>query len=110
MFPEKKRRWISVIFADDIREMIKNLNNICLDLYGWDVDKKISKSDMKLYFSYWRLTDNGFLINKNKGLDPSVRLADADFWNSSQSVFISDAISLDSDWSEIVDVLNTLLR
>lgn len=49
-------------------------------------------------------------ISSNKGLDAKTRLADANFWTQSQASFLSDEIKLDSDWSEIVDVLNTLLR
>ncbi|WNC67199.1 DUF2789 domain-containing protein [Thalassotalea nanhaiensis] len=57
-------------------------------------------------------TDSGIktFINKHKGLDANTNLADASFWNNSQASFLSDALQLDSDWSEIVDVLNTLLR
>ncbi|WOH38735.1 DUF2789 family protein [Thalassotalea fonticola] len=49
-------------------------------------------------------------ISTNKGLDANTRLADANFWNQSQASFLADSIRLDSDWSEIVDVLNALLR
>ncbi|WNC73733.1 DUF2789 family protein [Thalassotalea psychrophila] len=57
-------------------------------------------------------TDNGIkdFIAINKGLDANTKLADASFWNQSQGSFLSDAIKLDSDWSEIVDVLDALLR
>lgn len=49
-------------------------------------------------------------ISTHKGLNANTRLADANFWNQSQSTFLSDEIGLDSDWCEVVDVLNTLLR
>ena len=38
------------------------------------------------------------------------RLADAPFWNSSQANFLREAISEDSEWSELVDELDAQLR
>lgn len=57
-------------------------------------------------------TESGIenFIANNKGLSADTNLADASFWNPSQASFLSDAIRLDSDWCEIVDVLSTLLR
>ncbi len=49
-------------------------------------------------------------IESNRGLASHVRLADAKFWSTSQSAFLSEAIALDSDWSEVVDELDNLLR
>jgi len=43
-------------------------------------------------------------------LAPATRLADASFWSSGQAAFISEALSSDSDWAEIVDQLNVCLR
>jgi len=37
-------------------------------------------------------------------------LAEAPFWSSGQAAFISEALSADSDWAEMVDQLNTCLR
>lgn len=37
-------------------------------------------------------------------------LAKAPFWSSGQAAFISEALSADSDWAEIVDQLNACLR
>ena len=37
-------------------------------------------------------------------------LAEASFWSSGQAAFISEALSSDSDWAEIVDQLNACLR
>ncbi|MEW6981967.1 DUF2789 family protein [Colwelliaceae bacterium 6471] len=49
-------------------------------------------------------------INEHKGLIGNQSLADAEFWNKNQAAFINEAISADSDWCEIVDTLDTLLR
>jgi hypothetical protein len=49
-------------------------------------------------------------ITRNKGLPADLPLADARCWNPSQSLFLSQAISDDADWAEIVDNLNALLR
>ena len=40
----------------------------------------------------------------------TVALPDAEFWNSGQSAFLSEAIAEDSDWAEQVDALDAMLR
>lgn len=49
-------------------------------------------------------------ITEHKGLSDCTKLADASFWNQSQANFLTEAISQDSDWSEVVDVLDSMLR
>lgn len=49
-------------------------------------------------------------VSKNKPLPSDVELHDAQFWNASQASFLREAIEEDSDWAEIVDELNVLLR
>lgn len=49
-------------------------------------------------------------IRVNQGLAAEIKLQDAKFWNSAQSSFIEQAIFEDSDWSEIVDILDSMLR
>tara|TARA_R110000787_G_scaffold260119_4_gene365375 strand:+ start:849 stop:1082 length:234 start_codon:yes stop_codon:yes gene_type:complete len=49
-------------------------------------------------------------IATNRGVPVSQPLADAHFWNSGQAQFLQEAIQLDSDWSDIVDSLDALLR
>ena len=49
-------------------------------------------------------------IAKHKGIPSDIRLANADCWNISQTDFLQEAINEDSDWSEVVDSLDTLLR
>lgn len=43
-------------------------------------------------------------------LPPSVSLADATFWNSSQSAFLIEAIQTDGPWSPAVGQLDALIR
>ncbi len=43
-------------------------------------------------------------------LDRGTLLADANFWNDSQADFIREAIWQDSDWAEIIDQLDVMLR
>ncbi len=47
---------------------------------------------------------------ENHTLDRDTRLDQADFWSAGQAQFIREALEEDSDWSEIVDQLDTLLR
>lgn len=49
-------------------------------------------------------------IEDHAPLDPGSSLADAPFWSDSQRAFLSEALSDDSDWAEIVDQLAVLLR
>lgn len=43
-------------------------------------------------------------------LKPDERIQDADFWSSAQKAFISEALTEDSDWTEIVDILDAELH
>jgi len=47
-------------------------------------------------------------IERHKGLP--IPLAEADFWTPAQAEFLRVAIDEDSDWCEVVDELNALLR
>lgn len=49
-------------------------------------------------------------IEKKKGLLPSTKLAEASFWTSHQSAFLSEATAEDADWAQVVDELDSLLR
>ncbi len=50
-----------------------------------------------------------FIHNNHLG-DDSFPLDHAAFWNAGQAQFIREALDQDSDWSEIVDQLDALLR
>jgi len=43
-------------------------------------------------------------------LPPETKISEADFWNATQAQFLAEALSDDSDWAEVVDELNALLR
>ncbi len=49
-------------------------------------------------------------INKHKSLPGHVELSKADFWTNSQATFLKEMIDEDSDWSTIVDLLDSMLR
>jgi hypothetical protein len=49
-------------------------------------------------------------IKKNAHLPRGVVLHQANFWNASQSAFLKESIEDDSDWSDVVDQLNIMLR
>ena len=48
-------------------------------------------------------------ISQHK-LSAEQSLESAPFWTPSQSAFISECLSEDSDWAEVVDQLNALLH
>ena len=49
-------------------------------------------------------------ICRNKPVPGHLELHEAEFWSASQASFLKEAIEEDSDWAEIVDELNALLR
>jgi uncharacterized protein DUF2789 len=49
-------------------------------------------------------------IHKYRPIPSEVSLENAPFWNNSQSQFIQEALNDDSDWTELVDQLDTRLR
>ena len=49
-------------------------------------------------------------IRDHQGLKGTTCLSEAQFWTPSQASFLREAINQDSDWSEVVDQLDTLLR
>jgi len=51
----------------------------------------------------------GFL-HEHTPLPMGILLSDAPFWSSAQAAFLREAREADSDWSEIVDALNVVLR
>ncbi len=50
-----------------------------------------------------------FLL-QHSPLSSEVKLADAPFWSPAQSDFLQQALYADSDWVEIVDHLDVMLR
>ncbi len=49
-------------------------------------------------------------INAHKGIPGDITLSKAKVWNKAQAEFIQESLQDDSDWAEIVDSLNCLLR
>ncbi len=49
-------------------------------------------------------------IEEHAPLDNAIRLADAPFWNESQSRFLRETIAQDADWAEVVDHFDARLR
>ena len=54
-------------------------------------------------------TDVYAFIEKNQ-LDQITHLPEANCWSETQSQFLTEAIAMDSDWSGVVDLLDTLMR
>lgn len=49
-------------------------------------------------------------IAKHSPLPSEVALQDAPFWSASQSRFLEEGLEDDSDWAEIIDELDALMR
>ena len=49
-------------------------------------------------------------IEKHSPLPRNIALSEADFWNEAQAAFLTEAIEENSDWCELVDELDCLLR
>lgn len=49
-------------------------------------------------------------IQRHHPLPQAEPLANAAFWSESQAAFLREAITNNSDWAEVVDELNMLLR
>lgn len=57
-------------------------------------------------------TDEGIndFIHTHRPIPEDLTLEKAPFWNNGQSQFIHEALYADSDWSELVDQLDSRLR
>lgn len=49
-------------------------------------------------------------VANHRPLSADVPLESAPWWTPSQASFLSEAIDYDSDWAEVADMLNSLLR
>ena len=52
----------------------------------------------------------GQFIEHHTPLDATLRLEDASFWTPAQASLLREKVLEDSDWSEVVDQLNSALR
>ena len=76
---------------------MENFEHTMSDLFAQlglpDADKEIDK-----------------FIHLHRPVADNLSLEEAPFWNTGQSQFIAESLGEDSDWSELVDQLNTRLR
>ena len=49
-------------------------------------------------------------IAQHSPLPPEIALQDAPFWSESQSHFLEEGLEDDSDWADIIDELDALMR
>ncbi|OEY66457.1 DUF2789 domain-containing protein [Marinobacter sp. X15-166B] len=49
-------------------------------------------------------------IRTHSPLPQETPLSEAPFWSSSQATFLREGLADDSDWAEVIDELNALLR
>jgi len=49
-------------------------------------------------------------IARHSPLPSEIAIQDAAFWSESQSQFLEEGLEDDSDWAEIIDELDALLR
>ena len=49
-------------------------------------------------------------LHEHSPLDPRVKLVEAQFWNPGQRSFILEVLAEDSDWTELVEHLDAVLR
>ena len=45
-----------------------------------------------------------------RGIPENITLSKANIWSDSQAIFLEDSIQEDSDWAEVVDQFDCLLR
>jgi hypothetical protein len=48
-------------------------------------------------------------IAAHRPLPPGIQLANAPFWNPTQSAFLAEELQVDADWAEVIDELNSEL-
>lgn len=49
-------------------------------------------------------------VTANSPLPREIALHDAPFWSASQASFLEEGIEDDSDWAEVIDELDALMR
>ena len=49
-------------------------------------------------------------VTRHSPLPREIALQDAPFWSESQSHFLEEGLEDDSDWAEIIDELDALMR
>ena len=72
-----------------------------------------SSHTMQTLFMQLGLPNNNKAIEvffHNNHLPANIPLAQAAFWSAGQAQFLQESIAEDSDWAEIVDQMDALLR
>ena len=54
--------------------------------------------------------DTTRFLAEHSPLDPEVKLVEAAFWNPGQRSFLIECLAEDSDWSELIEHLDAVLR
>jgi hypothetical protein len=54
--------------------------------------------------------DITLFLHEHSPLDPEIKLVEASFWNAGQRSFLIEALADDSDWTELVEHLDAVLR
>lgn len=54
--------------------------------------------------------DTTLFLKEHSPLDPELKLVEAPFWNPGQRSFLIEALADDSDWTELVEHLDAVLR
>ncbi|SFR50713.1 Protein of unknown function [Marinobacter gudaonensis] len=49
-------------------------------------------------------------VARHSPLPPDIALQDAPFWSEAQSHFLEEGLEDDSDWAEVIDELDALMR
>ena len=49
-------------------------------------------------------------LHEHSPLDPEVKLVEALFWNPGQRSFLIEALAEDSEWTELIEHLDAVLR
>ncbi|GHD40449.1 Protein of unknown function [Marinobacter persicus] len=49
-------------------------------------------------------------VSRHSPLPREIALQDAPFWSESQSHFLEEGLEEDSDWAELIDELDAMLR
>ncbi|MFT5163843.1 MAG: hypothetical protein ACI9FJ_002440 [Alteromonadaceae bacterium] len=72
-----------------------------------------TKHDFSTLFAQLGLDNDSQSISKFidcHKLAHDLSITDAPFWSTSQKAFITESLAEDGDWSEMIDLLSSLLR
>ena len=74
----------------------------------------LSEHTLNNLFQQLGLPDSAQEINNfiasHKGIDKMIPLHEADLWSTAQAAFLKESMEQDSDWVEVIDHLDAMLR